>query len=60
MSALTLPGTAADLTILASREITHAVNPLTDSQNKTRTAFKVIGYTGYFIEYGVFYCLILK
>lgn len=55
MSALTLAGTAADLTILAPREITHAVNPFTDSQNKTRTAFKVIGHTVYFIEYRVLF-----
>ncbi len=55
MSALTLAGTAADLTILASREITYAVNPFTDSQNKTSTAFKVIGYTVYFTEYRVFF-----
>lgn len=48
MSTLTLTGTATeDLTILASREITLAVNPFTDSQitdNKARNTFHVIGY----------------
>lgn len=41
MGALTLAGTAADLTTVASREITRAVNPFPD--NKTMTGFNVIG-----------------
>lgn len=52
MSALTLACNAADLTIVASRELSHVVNPFTDSQitdNKTRTAFNVIGYAVYYI-----------
>lgn len=47
-----------DLTILASRVITRAVNPFSD--NEASTIFRVIGYTVYFTVRVFLYCLILK